>query len=152
MVSHEYDYPDDTPTREEMEQADNTSRLDNGTDGSFSPHLAPGEDPKALGDVDLYKALCGRLATAESDLEVCDSWEKANALRAILGTRASQSDLTRTMQQKAESGDISPSQRQELGKTWMRCDRKLVKLEEKLKPPVEASFEDADERQPGEEG
>jgi hypothetical protein len=25
------------------------------------------------------------------------------------------------MQLKAEAGDITPSQRQELGKTWMRC-------------------------------
>jgi hypothetical protein len=119
------------------------------TGGGYSPHLAPGEDPAALGDADLYKHLCGRFSTLEMDLEACDSWDKANALRAIMGTRAQQSELTRTMQQKAESGDISPSQRQELGKTWMRCNRKLEALEAKLKPAVEASF--ADERQPGED-
>lgn len=133
---------------EEMEQAQNH---DNGTAGAFSPHVAPGEDPRAQGDIDLYRALCGRFSTLESDLEQCDSWEKANALRAILGTRAQQSELTRTMQQKAESGDISPSQRQELGKTWMRCNRKLETLEAKLKPPIEASFTDDTERQPGDD-
>jgi hypothetical protein len=121
------------------------------TGGSYSPHVAPGEDAAATGDADLYRSLCGRFSTLETDLGACDSWEKANALRAILGTRAAQSELTRTMQQKAESGDISPSQRQELGKTWMRCDRNLAKLEAKLKPPIEASFVDEPTREPGED-
>ncbi|HEY6924447.1 MAG TPA: phage recombination protein Bet, partial [Steroidobacteraceae bacterium] len=84
-------------TDEEMEQADNTQRLDNGTAGSFSPHLTPGEDPSAPGDVDLFRHLCGRFSTIEADLDACDSWEKLTALRALLGTKAKQSELTRTM-------------------------------------------------------
>jgi phage recombination protein Bet len=127
---------------EEMQQADNS---DNGTSGAFSPHLAPGEDPKALGDADTFRALCGRLATVESDLETCDSYDKVNAIRAILGTKAKQSDLTRTMQQKAEAGDVSPSQRQELGKSWQRCNRKCEKLEKELAPSVEDGFVDPDD-------
>jgi phage recombination protein Bet len=146
-------------TDEEMQQADNEQHRDNGTAGAFSPHLTPGELPNAAGDTDLFRSLCGRFSTLEADLETCDSYDKANALRAILGTRAQQSELTRTMQQKAESGDISPTQRQELGKTWMRCNRKLEALEKKLAPPVEATFEEPDgtealgapEREPGED-
>lgn len=134
-------------TDEEMEQADNTSRLDNGTNGAFSPHLQPGEDPNAQGDADTYRALCGRLATTEADLDACDSWDKVNALRAILGTKAKQSELTRTMQLKAEAGDISPSQRQELGKSWQRCNRKCEKLEKELAPPIEATID----REPGDD-
>jgi hypothetical protein len=117
------------------------------TGGGYSPHLVPGEDPNAPGDPDLFRDLCGRLSVVESDLETCDSWDKCNALRAILGTKAKQSELTRTMQLKAESGDISPSQRQELGRTWQRANRKLEGLEKKLAPPIEATFE----RQPGDD-
>lgn len=137
-----------------------TQARDLDTGGAYSPHHGPGEDPSASGDEDLFRGLCARFSKLETDLETCDSWEKCNALRAVLGTRAAQSELTRTMQLKAESGDISPSQRQELGKTWMRANRKLEKLEEKLRPSVEASFTDepdgtealgAPERQPGED-
>ena len=149
-------------TDEEMEQADNTRLPDNGTAGAFSAHLVPGEDPAATGDADLIRDLYSRFATIETDLEACDSWEKATALRALMGTRAQQSELTRTMQQKAAAGDISPSQRAELGKTWMRCNRKLEKLEEKhRKPATEDLYKDppdddgtdafSPERQPGED-
>ncbi len=119
---------------------------------SLSPHSDSREE--GTGDADLYRDLCGRFATIEADLETCDSWDKVCAIRGLLGTRAQQSDLTRTMQQKAESGDITPSQRQELGKTWMRCNRKTEKLEKELAPPLEASFEEpAVERmrEPGED-
>jgi phage recombination protein Bet len=138
-------------TDEEMQQTENERPM------QLSPHRGPGDGDDA-GDEDLFRSLCGRFSTIESELDACDSWEKANALRALLGTRSVQSELTRTMQQKAESGDISPSQRQELGKTWMRCNRKLEKLEERLKPSVEATFTDepdgtealgAPEREPG---
>jgi len=122
------------------------------TGGAFSPHLAPGEDPEAPGDADLFRHLCGRFSTIEADLDSCDSWEKLTALRALLGTKAKQSELTRTMQLKAESGDISPTQRQELGKTWQRCNRKAERLEATIKPPpVEASFADEPEREPGDD-
>jgi hypothetical protein len=135
----------------EVEGAQAVEGGEQGTGGSFSPHVLPGEDRNARGDEDLFKSLCGRFVTVETDLEKCDSWEKANALRAILGTRAQQSELTRTMQLKAEAGDISPSQRAELGKTWMRCNRKLEKLEEKLKPSVEDVLRGQPEREPGDD-
>jgi hypothetical protein len=110
----------------------------------ISPHVWEGEDPQAAGDPDLFRDLCGRFAVIETDMEKCDSWEKACALRSLIGSRSAQSELTRTMQQKSESGDISPTQRKELGRTWARCDRNLTKLEQKLKPAIEDSFTDAE--------
>jgi phage recombination protein Bet len=131
---------------EEMQQADNVRQVDNGTTGAYNAHQLPGEASDATSDADLIRDLCSRFAAIETSLEACDSWEKTAALRALLGTRAQQSDLTRTMQQKAEAGDISPTQRAELGKTWMRCNRKLEKLEATHKPPpIESSFIDPDD-------
>lgn len=130
---------------EEMQQADNAP--DNGSNGALSPHVEPGQDPAALpADGGALGEELGRKLTKVKDaFPRCDSYDKAMALRAILGSRAQQSELTKRLQAGKESGDIAPSQAAELDKLWMHCDRQVAKLETKLKPPIEASFVDHDD-------
>ena len=66
-------------------------------------------------------------------------------LRTLIGARgAKQSPLTREIQQARESGKLTASMHAVLGKTWMRCDRQIAKLERDLAPDAAGSFIDPD--------
>ncbi len=153
----------DLYTDEEMQQADNTQRLDNGSSGALSPHVeSPDASPQAVDRSD-YK---GAMATmAKCDKAVFDpgcTWETLQHWRGIMGSKGQPSELGARMSEMYR-GDLSESERKELSALWNRVDRKLTALEGKLKPPpVEASFADAEDddatdafsptREPGEEG
>jgi phage recombination protein Bet len=132
---------------EEMQQADN-GRADTG--GAYSPSLGVGEDAgtKSTDGGELEIRLSKELTQIKKDLATCDSYEKTLALRALLGTRAQQSNLTRSLQVGVESGRITHDARIGLNKLWMHCDRQVAKLEATHKPPpVESSFIDDDDEE-----
>jgi hypothetical protein len=118
----------------------------------LSPHQAPDEEADAApADGGALGEELGRiLLDAKERLPVCLSYDEALALRAVLGTKAKMSDLTKRIQAGSESGDISPTQRAELGKLWQHCDRQVSKLEKQLEPGPEEVAHGM--REPGEEG
>ncbi len=122
---------------------------------SHDPHVGPGQDPDAApadGGA-LGEHIASKLEKVKAALPRCDSYDKALALRAIIGSRAQQSDLMRKRQEGEESGDVSPRQAGEIDKLWHHCDRQVTKLEKQLAPGPEGSFSDGDEsREPGQEG
>ncbi len=123
----------------------------------LSPHVGPADasDEPGPWDEDKTKHLVSVLTMVKADLATCDSYDKALALRALLGTRAKQSALTAEIQQAGERHEISPTTKAELGKLWMHCDRQVTKLEKQLAPGPEdalAGDDDVTDREPGEEG
>lgn len=120
---------------------------------NIAPHITPGEDPNAEQDYELAAELQRILEAIKTDCASCDSYDKAIALRAMLGTTGQQSELTKRIQAARESDAINASTHRELGKLWQHCHRQVAKLEKQLAPGPEASFGDEeDEREPGEEG
>jgi len=118
---------------------------------SLSPHSDGREETP--GDADLFADLLHKLEAVKSDLPHCDSYDRALALRAIIGTKAKGSELTARIQAGTESGHLDTGMKTQLGKVWQHCHRQLEKLEKELAPPLEASFEEPErEREPGEEG
>ena len=121
---------------------------------NISPHITPGEDPNAPEDTDMAADLVNILEALKADCASCDSYDKALALRAMLGTKGKQSELTARIQQGSEAGAINATTVAALGKLWQHCNRQVDKLLVKLAPTAEASFSDDDveiERQPGED-
>lgn len=121
---------------------------------SLSPHADSREEKE--GDWDLFGDLLVRLENVKhTDIPACDSYDKALALRGVIGSGKVQSELLRRIQEGKQSGALTASMQAELGKLWQHCHRQVSKLEEKLKPALEASFSDEpaaeDERQPGED-
>jgi hypothetical protein len=104
----------------------------------LSPHRGPADDDCGPDDEDKAKHLFSVLEMVKVDVATCDSYDKALALRALLGTRAKQSALTREIQSSSERGDIGPDTKAALGKLWMHCDRQVAKLEKQLAPGPEA--------------
>jgi len=116
----------------------------------ISATVTPGDTPDAPQDDDLAADLARILEQAKADCATCDSYEKAVALRAIIGSKAKQSDLTRRIQEAMENSAINANTHRELGKLWQHCHRQIEKLEKKLAPGPEASFKDQ-EREPGQD-
>ncbi len=109
---------------------------------SLSPHSDSREERP--GDEALFAHLMEQLQTIKTDLGACDSYEKALALRNLLGSKAKHSKLTENIQVSSESGHLDAGMKAQLGKVWQHCHRQLEKLEKELTPPLEASFEDAE--------
>lgn len=129
-----------------------TQDLEDGP-GGYSPHVGPGDDPEALphdGGA-LGEELGRKLGKVKEALARCDTYDKALALRAIIGTRSQQSDLTKRLQAGKESGDVTARQAGEIDKLWHHCDRQVAKLEDKLKPSIEATYTDPPDREPGDD-
>jgi phage recombination protein Bet len=100
-------------------------------------------DPEAASE--LFQAFRRALAEVEQELPRCRSYQGVLILRDRIGSNARPSRLTRDMQIAREGGLLSPSMYAELSKTWLRCNRQLVKLEKELPAPdVAASFIDDD--------
>ncbi len=127
---------------EEMQQADNGRHQAADPALSLSPHADSREE--AAGDDDLFADLLHKLEAIKSEIPHCDSYDRALALRNVLGSSKVQSDLLRRIQEGKQSGALTASMQAELGKLWQHCHRQVTKLEEKLKPSLEASFEDAE--------
>lgn len=131
---------------EEMQQAENDRPA------QISGHVAPGQDEAAPEDTDVAADLMGKLQRIKDTIAAgVDSYDKALALRALIGTKAKQSELTKRIQEASESGAINGATHRELGKLWQHADRQINKLLEQLKPDVADSFRDEPERQPGED-
>jgi hypothetical protein len=129
---------------------DSDERGDDYYPPDISPHAAPDRDhgtPPGDGGA-LGEEIARKLNKVKDALARCDNYNKALALRAIIGTRAAQSELMARAQAGKESGDISPVQDQAIGKLWMHCDRQISKLEKELAPGPEQIMT---ERQPGED-
>jgi hypothetical protein len=124
---------------------------------SLSPHADSREE--GVGDDDLYGDLVIKLERVKVvDIPACDSYDKALAIRNVIGSMKMQSELTCRIQAGKESGALTAAMSGELGKLWQHCHRQVTKLEEKLKPSLESSFADEPaaeeqprERQPGED-
>lgn len=130
----------------------------------LNPHVAPDQDPDALpadGGA-LGEEIARKLQKVKNALPRCDSYDKALALRTIIGSRSQQSDLMRKRQDGEASGDISPRQSGEIDKLWHHCDRQIAKLEKQLQTGPEEAIvgDDADgtealgapTREPGDDG
>lgn len=125
---------------EEMMQAEHATPPERQL-GAINPHDQEGDSE--LGEPEIFEKLRAELATVDISLEVADSYQKVLTLREVTGYKAgSPTDWQRRY--KAAEPSMNGAQRKEIGRLWNRCDRQLAKLEEKLKPGVEASFADAD--------
>jgi hypothetical protein len=89
-----------------------------------------------------------KLSNVKEALARVDSYDKAVALRAIIGTRSKQSELMTRVQKASESGSINANTSAELGRLWNHLDRQVEKLEKKLAPSPEQVMRD---REPGED-
>ncbi len=118
---------------------------------SLSPHADSREE--GTGDDDLFADLLHKLEAVKSEIPHCDSYDRAMGLRGVIGSGKVQSELLKRIQAGKESGALTPAMQGELGKLWQHCHRQVTKLEEKLKPSLEASFEDEEKpmREPGED-
>ncbi len=118
---------------------------------SLSPHSDSREEEE--GDWNLFGDLLVRLENVKhTDIPACDSYDKALALRNVIGSGRVQSELLKRIQAGKESGALTGAMQAELGKLWQHCHRQVSKLEEKLKPALESSFVDEPEaplREPG---
>lgn len=110
--------------------------------GPHSPHDDGSND---AGDTEVFDRYMAELVALETSIAACSHYDTAMALRAKLGSKATPSELTRSMQQAYEGHQLSQEQRSQLGKLWQRLDRQVAKLETNLAPDVTASFSDADE-------
>lgn len=110
----------------------------------ISPHGDDSDEP-APPDAEAFEVLLQQLTVIEQAIPLCKDYSGSLALRDLLGSKAKQSPLTKDIQTATERGDLSPSQRQVLGKTWMRCDRQVAKLETLHKPDLSDSFRDEPE-------
>lgn len=129
---------------EEMQQAEN-GREHHGQALGNNVHLAPGQDPDALptDGGESGNRMLSRLVELETDVDACDSYEKMLTCRALLGGNGCPPVITKGLSEKIQTGEISPAQQSAIGKIAQRLNRKLIKLESKLKPPpVESSFVD----------
>jgi len=147
-------------TNEEMAQADSEPHGQLGNPRSM--HTLPGESPdQEAKESSVYNEIMEQLRLSERDaFDPACTWEIAQSVREIIGSKGSPSDLGKQLSALYHSDSVSAGQRSEMGKLWNRVDRKLTQLEGKLKPPpVEASFVDepdgteafGPERQPGED-
>jgi len=105
-------------------------------------------DPEAASEG--FRQFRETLSMVEDSIPGCHDYQGVLILRDLLGGRGSPSQLTRDIQAAREGGLLTPSMHAELSKTWMRCNRQLLKLEQKLPPPdVTDSFRDEwDEKTP----
>lgn len=110
----------------------------------INPHGDDSDEP-APPNADAFDDLLERLTVIENAVPLCSDHSGALALRDLLGSKAKQSALTKDIQAAKERGDLSPSQSQVLGKTWMRLDRQATKLDARFKPDLLASFHDEPE-------
>ncbi len=113
---------------EEMMQGEQPKQMQ-----AHSPHddgAAPVE-----GDCTLFDPLHEALQTVENSLAGCDTYDKALELRAILGTAAQQSRLTKDIQ--SVTAELSVAQRKELSRLWQKCNRQVAKLEKELATSAE---------------
>lgn len=132
-------------TDEEMEQADNTRQIDNGSNGALSAHVAPGQsaddlptDGGASGNQMLSK-----LVELEAAVDAIDSYVLTLRARELLGGKGHPAVITKGLSEKIQTGEISPAQQTAIGKIAQRLNRRLEKLEAKFPPPpVESSFID----------
>ena len=103
----------------------------------------PPVDPEA--SMAEFQALRDTLKMVEDSLPGCRDYEGVLILRDLLGARGRPSPLVRDIQAAREGGLLTPSMHAELSKTWMRCNRQLLKLEKDLpKPDAADSFRDED--------
>lgn len=129
---------------EEMQQADNDRPHGSHISPAILPNEAPDAPPADGGALEVE--LSKKLVAIKKDIASCDSYDKALALRSLLGTRAQQSELTKRLQAGVESGDISPTARIGLNKLWMHCDRQVTKLEKQLATGPEDALLGAEDR------
>jgi hypothetical protein len=108
--------------------------------GAINPHDQEGDS--ADGDPEIYEKLRGELASVDISVEVCDTYQKALTLRAVVGYKGGDKQTDWQQRYRYAYDSLNGAQRKEIGRLWNRCDRQLAKLEEKLKPGVEASFVD----------
>jgi phage recombination protein Bet len=129
-------------TEEEMQQAENGR-----PNLSLNPHVGPGqsEDDVPADGGALGEELGRILESIKADVAACDTYDKAMALRGMLGGKGTVSELTKRISAGKESGDISPKQSAELGKLWQHNHRQLAKAEERLRPAIESTFIDEDD-------
>lgn len=108
-----------------------------------TPHDHEGDS--ALGDPELALNLLTRLDEGvKAQLATCDSYEKALALRAFLGSKGGPFSEWQ-LAYKAANDSLNGEQRKELGKVWQHCDRQVAKLEKELATSAEAAFSDAED-------
>lgn len=108
--------------------------------GAINPHDQDGDTEQ--GDPEIFELLRGEMASVDISVEVADTYSKALALRAIVGTVAMNPPTPWQTRYKAAQDSLNGAQRKELGRLWNRCHRQITKLEEKLKPDVIDSFKD----------
>lgn len=150
-------FPDETEVDDIAAAA---AASDQGTGGAWGQHGdSPDANPAEVDPVVLARA---KKFFADCDLEIFSpacTWETMNKWRSLLGRKGEPTELGKSIAD-VYRGNISESDRRDIGKAWNRVERKLTDLEAKLKPPpVEASFVDpepdgsagATEREPGED-
>jgi len=142
-------------TDTEMEQATHPIALDAREEEpdprrrALNVHANDSEEPPLV-DPELaaeeFQALRDTLTMIENSLPGCRDYEGVLILRDLLGSVAKPSPLTRDIQSARARGLLTSSMHAELSKTWMRCNRQLVKLEKELPAPDAAeSFRDEEE-------
>jgi len=104
--------------------------------GPHSPH-DDGLPPSDTLDPDIAANLLERMSNAKAMLATCDSYDKALAIRALIGSPAKQSQLTKDVQFAKENRLITPDEHKELSKIWQHVNRQVSKLEKELAPSVE---------------
>lgn len=109
--------------------------------GGHSPHDDGAPQSTTL-DPDFAADLLARMQAAKDTLPTVDSYDKALALREVIGSAAKMSQLTRDVQRAKEERLITPEQHKELSKIWQHVHRQVAKLEKDLAPGVEDSFTD----------
>jgi hypothetical protein len=131
------------------------SELDGVRDQTHPPRISSHDDGGASTDSldpDMALDLLSRMNEIESAVKAADSYDKALAARARLGTSEKQSELTKAIQAAVkEPRAITVEEHKELSKIWQRCNRQCAKLEKELAPPAEASFQDLNEGDPAED-
>ena len=126
----------------------------------YSPHRGPADDPEATpaDGGQLGEEIARKLNNVKDAIARCDSYDKALALRNIIGSRAKQSPLMARRQAGADAGELTPNQQREIDKLWQHCDRQVAKLEKQLATGPEDSIAGDDdgtealgapEREPG---
>ncbi len=121
--------------------------------GTSTAHAIADNDAPPRADSP-FNAFDDRLAKIEELTAKCATYGDALTIRAELGSKAKQSELTREIQEAEQSKRINGDEYHALGKRWLRIDRQLKRKEADLAPAVEASFIDdpePEERQPGED-
>jgi len=114
------------------------------TPSNISPHLDPDENPGDFnptqeGDA-VYAAAMTKMHKVKDDIMSCGDIDTALLIRAVLGSKAKSSQLTRELQTARETGLLSPDQRKELGSFWQQLNRMLEQKEAALEPGSAADF------------